>query len=50
MEMAQWWTGHAFSARLILGRMAGIDEAKLFQLAQDQPETITRSFQTPETK
>ncbi|MDT5121223.1 MAG: hypothetical protein QOC96_705 [Acidobacteriota bacterium] len=32
VEMARWRTGHANSARLILGRIAGIDETRLLQL------------------
>jgi hypothetical protein len=32
IEMARWRTGHANAARLILGRIAGIDETRLLQL------------------
>jgi len=32
VEMARWRTGHANAARIILGRMAGIEETRLQQL------------------
>jgi hypothetical protein len=34
IEMARWDSGHAYSARIILGRVAGIDEARLEKLAE----------------
>jgi len=35
LEMARWRSdGHAFTARMILGRIAGIEEARLVDLAQ----------------
>lgn len=42
IEMARWRnTGHAFPARMILGRAAGIEEAKLVELAnKGQVDTI----------
>jgi hypothetical protein len=32
LEMARWRTGHAYSARVLLGRIAGIEESRLQQL------------------
>jgi hypothetical protein len=41
IEMARWrFVGHASSARRLLGRIAGIEEAKLDTLVNDEPETI----------
>lgn len=47
LEMAQWRSGHAFSARVLLGRMAGIKETKLQKLAaaNDQVEIIINEVQ-----
>lgn len=41
-EIARWRTGHAYFARMVLGRIAGIPEARLQKLAsqQDQVEAI----------
>jgi|GEM_PF-777837 len=45
VEAAQWETGHALGARVILGRIAVIDEAKLWGLAQEEPpDTILRAI------
>jgi hypothetical protein len=45
-QISEWPTGHAFGARLILGRIAGIDEETLVQLAaQNSPEAILRELQ-----
>jgi hypothetical protein len=38
-EMALWYKGHAFAARMILGWIAGIDDEKLLILAQEEPPT-----------
>ncbi len=35
LEMAQWPRGHAYPFLLILGRVAGIAEGRLTQLADD---------------
>jgi hypothetical protein len=35
IEMARWRTGHASPARIVLGRMAGIEEKRLQQLVSD---------------
>jgi len=44
IEAANWEKGHALSARVILGRIAGIEEANLWPLAEeDPPETILRA-------
>jgi len=41
IEMSRWrFTGHATFARRLLGRIAGIEEAKLDTLINDQPDTI----------
>lgn len=41
IEMARWDLGHAYMARVILGRIAGIDEARLEKLAgTGQVDTI----------
>jgi len=40
IEMASWrYTGHAISARMVLGRVAGIPEERLIDLAMDGPVT-----------
>jgi len=45
IEMARWREfGHAQSARLILGRIAGIDEERLQRLAHDDPNAIIKKF------
>jgi len=34
IEMASWsWLGHALPARVILGRMAGMPDARIIQIA-----------------
>lgn len=38
LEMARWRSGHAFAARVILGRMAGIEEGRLLKLASDNAQ------------
>lgn len=38
LEMARWRSGHAFAARMILGRMAGLEEARLLKLAGDNAQ------------
>jgi hypothetical protein len=44
-EAAQWETGHALGARIILGRIAEIDEAELWSLAQEEPpDAILRTI------
>lgn len=41
VEMARWqFVGHASSARTLLGRIAGIEEAKLDTMTKDQAEAI----------
>jgi len=46
IEMARWRTGHAYDARTILGRIAGIDERRLQQLVlAGQVEVIINSLQ-----
>ncbi len=42
LEMAQWhYAGHAYTARMIIGRIAGIEESRLSKLATTGPvETI----------
>jgi hypothetical protein len=46
IEMARWRnTGHAFAARMILGRVGGIDETRLLELAnKGQVDTIVASL------
>jgi len=45
IEAAHWDKGHALSARVILGRIAGIEEAKLWPLAEeDPPDSILRAL------
>ena len=47
IEMAQWPSGHAFNARLLLGRIAGIEETRLQQLAAaDDPAPILKAVRT----
>lgn len=38
LEMARWRAPHAFEARVLLGRMAGIEEERLQRLAGDNSE------------
>lgn len=38
LEMARWRSGHAYAARVMLGRMAGIEEARLQKLAMDNEQ------------
>ncbi len=47
LEMARWPTGHAYSARVLLGRIAGIEEAQLQKLAadDDKVDVIIKSVQ-----
>jgi hypothetical protein len=41
MEMARWRdTGHAFGPRLILGRIRGVPDDRLFSLAAGSPEAF----------
>ena len=49
-EMARWRSrGHAYSARMIVGRIAGIEEGRLSELAQTgQVETIVKALQATE--
>jgi hypothetical protein len=45
--MALWRdTSHAYLPRLIVGRIAGIPEERLEQLAGDQPEMIVNALNT----
>jgi hypothetical protein len=45
IEMAQWPKDHAISARLILGRVAGIDEQRLAQVVDEEPpDTLLQAF------
>jgi hypothetical protein len=46
MEAAQWDKGHALTARVILGRIAGIEEEKVWSYADDSPETILRAAES----
>ena len=44
VEAARWEKGHALAARVILGRIAGIDEQQLWPIAaQDSPDTVLRA-------
>ncbi len=47
LEMARWGTaGHAYFARILLGRIAGIEEGRLSELVQaGQVDAILREFQ-----
>lgn len=47
LEMARWRSGHAYAARVMLGRMAGIEEARLQKLAMDneQVDVIVKAAQ-----
>lgn len=46
IEMAQWYKGHAFAARFILGWIAGLDDNKIFELAdQDAPDALIQAFE-----
>lgn len=49
IEMARWRnTGHAFEARMILGRVAGIEETQLQKLASEgRVEEIVRRLRRP---
>jgi HEAT repeat protein len=48
VEMARWRdTGHALDARLILGRIAAIEETQLQKLVVDDPEEIIRRVKSP---
>ncbi len=49
-EMARWRSrGHAYSARMIVGRIARIEESRLSELAQsDQVDTIVKALQATE--
>lgn len=47
VEMARWRdTGHASDARVILGRIAAIEETQLQKLVIDNPEEIIRAVKT----
>jgi hypothetical protein len=35
LEMARWRSGHAYAARVMLGRIAGIEETRLQKLVSD---------------
>ena len=52
IEMARWRNaGHAYHARMILGRMAGIEEMRLEKLAnQGQVDEILRQLRRPSSK
>ncbi|HKW98685.1 MAG TPA: hypothetical protein VJN43_13190 [Bryobacteraceae bacterium] len=46
IEMARWRsTGHAIPARVVLGRIAGIPEDRLLELASGPPERILEALQ-----
>jgi hypothetical protein len=48
IEMARWREyGHASSARLILGRIAGLEESKLRQMAVENVQLILNAFTRP---
>jgi hypothetical protein len=48
IEMARWRSsGHAFSARVLIGRMAGIEENRLVRLAFDEPVDTILAALTP---
>ena len=48
MEMAKWRdTGHAYTARILLGRIAGIPEERLRHLASGSPEPILDALPHP---
>jgi hypothetical protein len=45
VEMARWRTPHAITFRILVGRIAGIEEARLWQLANaDNPEEIIKAI------
>jgi hypothetical protein len=45
LEMARWREyGHAQNARVILGRIAGLEEQRLQKLAIDDPDEIIKAF------
>lgn len=47
LEMARWRSGHAQASRMMLGRIAGIEDAKLYQLVpdNDQVDVIIQAVQ-----
>jgi hypothetical protein len=47
MEMARWRSGHAQSSRVMLGRIAGIEDARLYKLVPDngQVDVIIKAVQ-----
>jgi hypothetical protein len=48
IEMALWQdTGHALAAREILGRISGIPESKLMQMAIERPQAIVDAMEVP---
>jgi hypothetical protein len=48
IEMARWQsTGHAYTARILLGRIAGIEEERARQLANSNPEEIIKALSIP---
>lgn len=48
IEMAEWRdTGHAYDARILLGRIAGIPEQHLRQLASGPPDAILAALPQP---
>jgi HEAT repeat protein len=49
LEMARWDTGHAITARLILGYIAGIDDERLTTLVNEEPPaTLLSAFRSHE--
>jgi hypothetical protein len=43
--MAQWYKGHAFAARMILGWIAGVEDQELQKLAEEEPpDALLRLF------
>lgn len=48
IEMAKWRdSGHAYGARILLGRIAGIPEQRLRQLADGPPDAILAALRQP---
>ncbi len=47
LEMARWRSGHAQASRMMLGRIAGIEDARLYKLVSDndQVEVIIKAVQ-----
>jgi hypothetical protein len=47
LEMARWRSGHSYAVRVLLGRMAGMEEARLLKLASDndQVDVIVKAAQ-----